>query len=113
MSTLAARLAAQLDDIAREGLRKDERILLSPQGPAVAIAAPGAGTREVINLCANNYLGLADDPRIVAAAKSALEEHGFGLSSVRFICGTQDIHKQLEARLAAFLGQEDCILYSS
>jgi glycine C-acetyltransferase len=113
MSSLTDRLATQLDDIAREGLRKDERVILSPQGPAVAIAGAGSARREVINLCANNYLGLADDPRIVAAAKQALDAHGFGLSSVRFICGTQDIHKQLEARLAAFLGQEDCILYSS
>ncbi|MBX6324055.1 MAG: glycine C-acetyltransferase, partial [Rhodospirillaceae bacterium] len=69
--------------------------------------------REVINLCANNYLGLANDPRLVAAAKAALDRYGFGMSSVRFICGTQDSHRRLEERLAAFLGQEDCILYSS
>src|SRR5450432_1571905 len=114
MASLASHLTAQLDEIRREGLFKPERILLSPQGPSIAVA--GAAPRPAaaaINLCANNYLGLANHPRIVAAAHAALDRYGFGLSSVRFICGTQDIHKQLEARLAEFLGQEDCILYSS
>jgi glycine C-acetyltransferase len=114
MASLASHLTAQLDEIRREGLFKPERILLSPQGPSITVA--GASPRPAaaaINLCANNYLGLANHPRIVAAAHEALDRYGFGLSSVRFICGTQDIHKQLEARLAAFVGQEDSILYSS
>jgi glycine C-acetyltransferase len=114
MASLASHLTAQLDEIRREGLFKPERILLSPQGPSIAVA--GAAPRPAaaaINLCANNYLGLANHPRIVAAAHEALDRYGFGLSSVRFICGTQDIHKQLEARLAQFVGQEDSILYSS
>ena len=114
MASLSSHLAAQLDQVRREGLFKPERILLSPQGPSVTVAPPaGRAPSIAINLCANNYLGLANHPRVVAAAHAALDRYGFGLSSVRFICGTQDIHKELEARLAAFVGQEDCILYSS
>jgi glycine C-acetyltransferase len=101
-------IQAELDDIAAQGLQKSERILLTPQQANI-----GVGGHEVLNLCANNYLGLADDPRVVAAAKDALDRWGYGLSSVRFICGTQEVHKQLEARLSAFLGTDDTILYSS
>ncbi|MBR7559113.1 aminotransferase class I/II-fold pyridoxal phosphate-dependent enzyme, partial [Mycobacterium tuberculosis] len=88
---------------------KTERIITSPQG-AVIRTADG---KEVINLCANNYLGLSSHPEVLKAAHEALDSHGFGLSSVRFICGTQDLHKTLEARLAKFLGTEDTILYGS
>ena len=101
-------IQAELDDIAAQGLQKSERILLTPQQANIGVAG-----HEVLNLCANNYLGLADDPRVVAAAKDALDRWGYGLSSVRFICGTQEVHKQLEARLSAFLGTDDTILYSS
>ncbi len=97
---------ATLKDI---GLYKEERVIESSQSSAIKVQASG----EVLNFCANNYLGLSDDPGLVVAAKKALDEYGFGLSSVRFICGTQDIHKELEARLSRFLGQEDTILYSS
>ena len=100
---------AELDKIRADGLFKAERVIVSPQGPSIRVTA-GA---EVLNLCANNYLGLADDPRIVAAAKDALDRWGYGLASVRFICGTQDVHKQLERRISGFLGTEDTILYSS
>jgi glycine C-acetyltransferase len=99
---------AELDSIAEAGLRKAERIIETPQQANIGVA--GA---EVLNLCANNYLGLADDPRIIAAAKAALDRWGYGLASVRFICGTQGVHKQLEARISAFLGTDDTILYSS
>jgi len=102
-------LAGQLASLRRAGLYKTERILTTPQSAHVAT---GAG-REVINLCANNYLGLADHPEVVAAAHEALDRWGYGLSSVRFICGTQTIHKELEGRLSDFLGTEDTILYSS
>jgi glycine C-acetyltransferase len=99
----------ELNEIRSAGLFKAERVIVSPQGPSIRV---GDGT-EVLNLCANNYLGLADDPRIVAAAKEALDRWGYGLASVRFICGTQDVHKQLEQRISGFLGTEDTILYSS
>ena len=101
-------LTAQLTQLEAEGLLKRERVLTSPQGAWVE-----ADGRRVVNLCANNYLGLAGRPELVAAGQAALARHGFGLSSVRFICGTQDVHKALEARLAAFLGFEDAILFSS
>ena len=101
-------LAAELEAIRAAGLEKPERVLESPQGAQVAVAE-----REVLNLCANNYLGLADHPAIVAAAKEALDRWGYGMASVRFICGTQEVHKQLEAELTEFLGTEDTILYSS
>jgi glycine C-acetyltransferase len=101
-------LEAQLARLEAEGLFKKERVLSSPQGAWVT-----ADGRRVVNLCANNYLGLAGDPSLVRAAQEALPRHGFGLSSVRFICGTQDVHRELEARLARFLGFEDAILFSS
>jgi glycine C-acetyltransferase len=102
-------ISGELDEIRSAGLFKAERVIVTPQGSSIRVA-DGA---EVLNLCANNYLGLADDPRIVAAAKEALDRWGYGLASVRFICGTQDVHKQLEKRISAFLGTEDTILYSS
>jgi glycine C-acetyltransferase len=101
-------LRVQLAQLEAEGLLKQERVLTSPQGAWVE-----ADGRRVVNLCANNYLGLAGRPELVAAAQEALPRVGFGLSSVRFICGTQDVHKTLEARLARFLGTEDAILFSS
>jgi glycine C-acetyltransferase len=99
----------ELNEIRSAGLFKDERLIVSPQGSSIRVA----DGNEVLNLCANNYLGLADDPHIVTAAKEALDRWGYGLASVRFICGTQDVHKQLEQRISAFLGTEDTILYSS
>ena len=104
-----AQLNATLSEIADRGLYKTERIISGPQNAHV----PTADGREVLNFCANNYLGLADHPEIIAAAKRALDEWGFGLASVRFICGTQEIHKELEASLSRFLGLEDTILYPS
>ncbi len=98
-----------LAQIRADGFYKTERVIASPQSPAIRLA----GGAEVLNFCANNYLGLADDPRLVAAGKEALDRHGYGMASVRFICGTQDVHKELEAALAAFLKVDDCILYSS
>ncbi len=100
---------AELAKIRADGLFKAERVIVSPQRPSIRVT----GGAEVLNLCANNYLGLADDPRIIAAAKEALDRWGYGLASVRFICGTQDVHKQLEQRISGFLGTEDTILYSS
>ena len=99
----------ELNEIRSAGLFKDERVIVSPQGSSIRVV----DGKEALNLCANNYLGLADDPRIVTAAKEALDRWGYGLASVRFICGTQDVHKQLEERISAFLGTEDTILYSS
>src|SRR3954465_5952185 len=101
-------LQTQLDDLAARGLFKRERLLQGPQGSAIRVAG-----REVINFCANNYLGLANHPDIVAAARAGLDHYGYGMASVRFICGTQEIHKQLEAAIAGFLGKGDAILYSS
>ncbi|HTV80298.1 MAG TPA: glycine C-acetyltransferase [Steroidobacteraceae bacterium] len=103
------RIRAELQEIQAAGLEKSERLLATAQG---AIVRTVAG-REAINLCANNYLGLSNHPAIIAGAQSALHSRGFGLSSVRFICGTQDLHKELEGRLTAFLGTQDTILYSS
>ena len=105
-----------LADIAGAGLEKREREITTPQGPHVGIRSPAeavSGGREVLNFCANNYLGLANDPALLQAAHAALDRWGYGLASVRFICGTQEIHRQLEARLSTFLGTEDSILYSS
>ena len=107
--TLKQRLTGELERIRQDSLFKEERIITSPQGSHIKVA-PG---RDVLNFCANNYLGLANHPGIVAAAHKALDDHGFGLASVRFICGTQDLHKQLERTIAAFLGFDDTILYSS
>ena len=102
-------LRAQLEEIRSEGLFKPERVIVTPQQATVKVS----DGREVLNLCANNYLGLADDPRVIAAAKQALDRWGYGMASVRFICGTQEVHKDLERRLSGFLGTEDSILYSS
>jgi glycine C-acetyltransferase len=101
-------LARELDDIRAQGLYKEERVLQGPQGPEVKV-----GGRTVLNFCANNYLGLASDPRVVEAARRALDDWAYGLSSVRFICGTTELHKQLEHELAAFLGLDDAILYAA
>ncbi|KAB0584130.1 glycine C-acetyltransferase [Ideonella dechloratans] len=102
-----AHLRQELQTLREDGLYKTERILTTPQGALVRTT----DGREVINLCANNYLGLSSHPEVIAAAHEALDSHGYGLSSVRFICGTQDLHKTLEGRLARFLGTEDAILY--
>jgi len=102
-------LSRDLDGLRDTGLYKGERVITTPQAGTVGLASG----REVINLCANNYLGLSDHPDLIAAAHDALDRYGYGMSSVRFICGTQEEHKQLEARLSAFLGYEDTILYSS
>ncbi|MGD9854753.1 MAG: glycine C-acetyltransferase [Planctomycetaceae bacterium] len=104
-------LAAQVDGIRSAGLYKSERVITSPQEARIGVAN-GTG-RQVLNLCANNYLGLSDHPDIVRAAHEGLDRWGYGMSSVRFICGTQAVHKELEAKLSAFLGTEDTILYSS
>nr|WP_227734630.1 glycine C-acetyltransferase [Yersinia proxima] len=102
-------LEQQLTTTRAEGLYKNERIITSAQQADIAVA----DGRHVINFCANNYLGLANHPRLIAAAKNGMDTHGFGMASVRFICGTQDTHKELEQKLASFLGMEDAILYSS
>ncbi len=107
--SLKQRLAAEIGRIRQDSLFKEERVIVGPQGAHIRVT-PG---RDVLNFCANNYLGLANHPKILAAAHKALEDHGFGLASVRFICGTQDLHKQLERAIARFLGMEDAILYSS
>ncbi|MEV7979208.1 glycine C-acetyltransferase [Streptomyces sp. NPDC086519] len=105
-------LRATLDEIRAAGLHKPERVIGSPQSATVDVTS-GGRPGEVLNFCANNYLGLADHPEVIAAAHQALDRWGYGMASVRFICGTQEVHKELEARLSAFLGQEDTILYSS
>jgi glycine C-acetyltransferase len=102
------RIQAELDEIEAAGLTKHERVIESPQGATITV-----GGRTLLNFCANNYLGLADDPRLVRAAREGLERWGLGLSSVRFICGTQAIHRELEAAITRFLGTEDTILYTS
>ncbi|MER7047086.1 glycine C-acetyltransferase [Streptomyces jumonjinensis] len=107
-ASVRADLLTTLEEIRAAGLHKPERIITTPQSATVSVAA-----HDVLNFCANNYLGLADHPEVVSAAKEALDRWGYGMASVRFICGTQDVHKELEARLSAFLGQEDTILYSS
>ena len=106
--TVITRLRGDLDNLRHQGLFKPERVLEGPQGGVVE-----AGGREVINLCANNYLGLANHPAVRAAAQRSLDTYGYGMASVRFICGTQETHKELERRLARFLGMQDVILYSS
>ena len=106
---LKEHLKAEIEGIKEEGLYKKERIITSPQGAVISIQ----GGQEVINFCANNYLGLSSHPEVVQAAKDTMDTHGFGMSSVRFICGTQDIHKELEAKIADFYGTEDTILYAA
>ena len=108
-ATLQPDLTQQLQEIKDAGLFKKERIITSPQGAEITTDEAG----EVLNFCANNYLGLSSHPEVREAAKAAIDSHGYGLSSVRFICGTQDIHKELEAKLAEFLGTEDTILYAA
>ena len=100
---------ATCESIEKEGLKKNEKIITTPQGARVSLN----DGKRVINMCANNYLGLANDPSVIAAAKESYDKYGYGLSSVRFICGTQELHKQLEAKVSAFLGTDDTILYSS
>src|SRR5690349_5161080 len=102
-------LEAQLDSIRAAGTYKNERVIITPQGTTIRVA----DGKPVLNLCANNYLGLAQHPHVAAAAKAAIDQWGYGMASVRFICGTQEIHKELEAKLSEFLGTEDTILYGS
>ncbi|HET7119604.1 MAG TPA: glycine C-acetyltransferase [Hanamia sp.] len=102
----AKRLGKEIEEIKSAGLYKNERIITSEQGAEIQV-----GGKTVLNFCANNYLGLASHPKVIAASKKATDEHGYGLSSVRFICGTQDIHKELEKKISTFLGTEDTILY--
>lgn len=108
-ATLKPVLQKELEEIVSAGLYKRERIITTPQGADIKVN----NGKEVINFCANNYLGLSSHPKVIEAAKSAIDSHGFGMSSVRFICGTQDIHKELEQKLSAFLGTEDTILYAA
>jgi glycine C-acetyltransferase len=108
-ASVQQQINGELDAIRSAGLFKAERVIVSPQAASIRVT----GGAQVLNFCANNYLGLADDPRILAAAKQAMDQWGYGLASVRFICGTQDVHKRLEQRLSQFLGTEDTILYSS
>jgi glycine C-acetyltransferase len=108
-NTLKPVLQQELADIENAGLYKRERIITSAQGADITVQ----GGKEVINFCANNYLGLSGNPKVIQAAKNVMDTHGYGLSSVRFICGTQDIHKELEAKISAFLGTEDTILYAA
>lgn len=107
--TLQPVLKKEIAEIKEAGLYKTERVIITPQGAEIKVE----GGQEVINFCANNYLGLSSHPKVIEAAKSAIDSHGYGMSSVRFICGTQDIHKELEAKLSEFLGTEDTILYAA
>lgn len=107
--TMRERLRTELDTIRNEGLFKQERVITSPQSAEITLA----DGRKVLNFCANNYLGLADHPEVIAAAKEALDSRGFGMASVRFICGTQDLHKELERKIAEFFGTDDAILYAA
>jgi glycine C-acetyltransferase len=109
MNDLHQRIISELEQIRQDGLYKNERVITTPQGALIKTA----DGREVINFCANNYLGLSSHPLVIEAAKKALDSHGYGMSSVRFICGTQDIHKTLEKKLSDFLGMEDAILYAA
>src|SRR4030095_3330880 len=102
-------ISQHLDEIHAAGTYKNERVIVTPQGTTIRVA----DGKPVLNLCANNYLGLAQHPAIAAAAKAALDNYGYGMASVRFICGTQRVHKQLERAISEFLGTEDTILYSS
>lgn len=102
-------LQGELQNIEEAGLYKNERVIISPQGAAIRVS----DGKEVLNFCANNYLGLSNSPKLREAAKSAIDSHGYGMSSVRFICGTQDLHKQLEASISKFFGTEDAILYAA
>src|ERR1700754_1729075 len=105
-SSFVKRIAAELEEIKAAGLFKSERVISSPQGAEIMVNG-----KKVLNFCANNYLGLSSHPKVIEAAHKAVDVRGYGMSSVRFICGTQDIHKELEQKLSAFLGKEDTILY--
>nr|MBP6590235.1 aminotransferase class I/II-fold pyridoxal phosphate-dependent enzyme [Chitinophagaceae bacterium] len=105
---LVQRIARELEEINQSGLFKKERIIESPQGASIIVNG-----KSVLNFCANNYLGLSSHPKVIAAAHEAIDHRGYGMSSVRFICGTQDIHKTLEEKISAFLGTEDTILYAA
>src|SRR3990167_7299280 len=109
MHPLYAQLTQQLTQLKHDGLYKSERVIISPQGADIAVI----NNPHVLNFCANNYLGLADHPVLIETAQKALKTHGFGMASVRFICGTQEIHKALEQKISAFLKMDDTILYSS
>ncbi len=106
-------LRGTLSEIEAEGLMKRERLITSAQGARIAVGTGSAERTGVVNLCANNYLGLADHPKLIEAAKQAMDFHGYGMASVRFICGTQDLHRELEIRLARFLGKDDSILFAA
>ncbi|MBM3454302.1 MAG: aminotransferase class I/II-fold pyridoxal phosphate-dependent enzyme, partial [Bacteroidetes bacterium] len=108
-SNIQSFLSEELKQIEQNGLLKRERIITTPQGANVKVNTG----KDVVIMCANNYLGLSSHPEVIAAAKEALDTHGFGMSSVRFICGTQDIHKILEEKIASFYGTEDTILYAA
>ncbi|MEE8105240.1 MAG: glycine C-acetyltransferase [Planctomycetota bacterium] len=107
MSNMREEIRTQLQEMREAGLYKEERVITTPQGPLIEVL----GGKRVLNFCANNYLGLANHPRLLEAAHKALDDHGYGMSSVRFICGTQDLHKDLEKAVATFLGKDDAILY--
>ncbi|EMQ99322.1 glycine C-acetyltransferase [Paeniglutamicibacter gangotriensis] len=113
MYTMKNELAAELAQLRTDGLFKSERHIDSAQSASISAGELGAASKQVLNFCANNYLGLADDERIIQAAKDAMDTRGFGMASVRFICGTQDLHLELEAAVSKFLGTEDTILFSS
>jgi glycine C-acetyltransferase len=106
-------ISTTLDQIEDEGLLKRERLITSPQSGRITVKLSNGCEREVINLCANNYLGLANHPKLIEAAKQAMDDHGYGMASVRFICGTQDLHRELEEKLAQFLGKDDAILFAA
>ncbi|MGB4906596.1 MAG: aminotransferase class I/II-fold pyridoxal phosphate-dependent enzyme, partial [Saprospiraceae bacterium] len=108
-SSVRTGLSEELKELDSKGLYKRERIIITPQSALITTDKGG----EVLNFCANNYLGLSSHPDVIQAAKDTIDSHGYGMSSVRFICGTQDIHKELEEKTAKFLGQEDCILYAA
>jgi glycine C-acetyltransferase len=108
-NSLQQKLSAELEEIKKAGLYKQERTITTPQGAEISTEEGG----DVLNFCANNYLGLSSHPKVIQAAKDAIDTHGYGLSSVRFICGTQDIHKELELKLSEYLGTEDTILYAA
>jgi len=105
-NTLQPVLEKELEAIKEAGLYKQERVIVTPQGADIKVSTG----QEVVNFCANNYLGLSSHPKVIEAAKKAIDTHGYGMSSVRFICGTQDVHKELEAKISEFLGTEDTIL---
>src|ERR1700761_207824 len=107
-ASFAQRIAVELEEIRSSGLFKTERIITSAQGAEIMV-----NNRKVLNFCANNYLGLSSHPKVIEAAHQAIDARGYGMSSVRFICGTQDIHKELEKKISAFLGTEDTILYAA